>query len=625
MPSPRTSPRALAAQSVLPAPAGTRRLRVAATVAAAALLGTTGAVVAGVAAGGAADAAVTWTCTAADGSGTTSVKLGPATRCTKETSSGSTPTAGPAPSASASPAPTAAPTAAPSPTSSPAAGPAPTASAPPSPAPAPSAAAPATTVAAALNLPSVLRGPSSALAAVATYDRLLQVGQLTQSALDAAPNGTVFGVAGGVHRLTAPLRPKPGQSFVGLPGAVISGAALLTGWTASGSTWYVGGQTQQFPVRDNGGYNVCLPSAPLCERVEDVYYDDVALRRVASLAEVTPGTYFFDDAADRIWLGSDPNGHRVETVQAQQAFVGVSGSTFRDLVVEKFGNAAQTGALQGSGMVVERSVVRLNHGTGIFGFGGRIVDSVVADNGQLGIGAGGAGQLVQDNEIARNGRAGYDPGWEAGGTKWANSSDLVVRGNWSHNNYGNGLWTDINNTRSLYEGNLVEDNAYAGILHEISYAATVRNNVARRNGTTDTYFNSRVGINVTNSRGVQVYGNLVQDNAGGGIVGVQDTRVGSGPEGTWALENLVVQGNDVRMRPNARGSYSGVWVYDTVADRASYYTSRGNVFQANRYVVSDPSARWFLGGDTLGGTDWVKTWSRWQQLGGDPGGSLVQG
>lgn len=606
--------------------ARSRRAPVAAA-AALAVLTSTVVLAGGVATGSPASAAgPSWTCTTTPGTSTdTKVKLGPATKCSKDTTS-STTTAAPAPTTSPTTSPT--PTAAPSPTASPTPTAAPTTSPTPAPTSSPTTSpvtAPATTVEQALGLAQVRRGPDSALAAAATYDRLLQVGQLTQSALDAAAEGTVFGLAGGVHRLTAPLRPKARQAFVGLPGAVVSGARPLGGFVPSGGAWYVDGQTQELPVRDNGGYQACLPSAPLCEQVEDVFVDDQPLTRVATRAEVTAGRYFFDKAADRIWIGTDPTGRAVETVQATQAFVNGNSNLFQDLVVEKFGNAAQTGALHGSGLQVVRSVVRLNHGTGVFNYGGRIVDSVIADNGQLGLGAGGVGQLVQNNEIARNGRAGYDPGWEAGGTKWALSTDLVVRGNWSHHNSGNGLWTDISNSRSLYEGNLVEDNGYSGIFHEISYSATIRENVARRNGTRDTYFNSRVGINVTNSRGVTVQDNLVQDNAGGGIIGVQDPRAGSGPEGTWALENLVVRGNDVRMRPSSRGSYSGVWVYDEVPDRASYYTSRGNTFQANRYVVPDTSARWFLGGDTLGGTDWVKTWGRWQQLGGDPGGTIAQG
>ncbi|MCW2715596.1 MAG: hypothetical protein JWN88_2643 [Frankiales bacterium] len=527
------------------------------------------------------------------------------------------PTSSPAPPPSAppsSPAPTTPPVDPP-----PAPAPAAPTPVPPPPVPAPVVAPPATTVAAALTLPGRKRGPDRVLAAAAAHDRKVQLGQLTQTTLDAAPEGTVFGLASGVHRLTAPLVPRRGQAFVGLGDTTVSGARALSGWTPSGGAWYVGGQTQQLPVRDSGGVDTCEPYAPLCERVEDVFADNQPLRQVGTRGEVVAGSFWFDDAADRIWVGSDPSGRAMETTLAVQAFVRGNDNLFRDLVVEKFANPAQSGALHGTGLKIERSTVRLNHGTGIFNYGGRIVDSLILDNGQMGLGAGGGGQLVQNNEIARNGREGYDAGWEAGGTKWAFSNDLVVRGNWSHHNTGNGLWTDISNVRSLYEGNLVEDNGYNGIFHEISHSATIQNNVTRRNGTRDTYFSSRQGINVTGSRGVVVTGNVVQDNGGGGILAVQDQRTGGSPEGSWTLEGLDVRNNDIRMS----NGYSGIWIYDAVADRSSYFTTRGNRFTGNRYQVSDLSRTWFLGGDAQLGAAWEKTWARWQQLGGDAGGSLT--
>ena len=57
-----------------------------------------------------------------------------------------------------------------------------------------------------------------------------------------------------------------------------------------------------------------------------------------------------------------------------------------------------------------------------------------------------------------------------------------MRDNHVHHNEGPGLWTDIDNIHTLYEGNLVEHNANVGIFHEISYDAVIRNNIVRDNG-----------------------------------------------------------------------------------------------------------------------------------------------
>ena len=55
--------------------------------------------------------------------------------------------------------------------------------------------------------------------------------------------------------------------------------------------------------------------------------------------------------------------------------------------------------------------------------------------------------LVEGNEIDHNNTAGFSAFWEAGGTKWAETRRLVVRGNRAHHNQGPGLWTDGGNFR----------------------------------------------------------------------------------------------------------------------------------------------------------------------------------
>ena len=78
-------------------------------------------------------------------------------------------------------------------------------------------------------------------------------------------------------------------------------------------------------------------------------------------------------------------------------------------------------------------------------------------------------------------------------------------------------------------GNRVEDNVRMGILHEISYAIVIRNNTVRRNGFGLSSWVWGAGIVISSSSNAEVYGNIVEDNAGG-IVGVQQNR-GSGAHG----------------------------------------------------------------------------------------------
>ncbi len=72
-------------------------------------------------------------------------------------------------------------------------------------------------------------------------------------------------------------------------------------------------------------------------------------------------------------------------------------------------------------------------------------------------------------------------------SKFAYSDTLTVSNNYSHDNDGPGMWTDISSIRTLYEKNIVMNNARAGIFHETSYDAVIRNN-------TEIFNNGSVGV-----------------------------------------------------------------------------------------------------------------------------------
>ena len=75
------------------------------------------------------------------------------------------------------------------------------------------------------------------------------------------------------------------------------------------------------------------------------------------------------------------------------------------------------------------------------------------------------------------------------------TSGVTFRNNWVHHN-GNGIWYDGDNTGSLIEGNVVEDNAEQGIFYEISGQGVIRNNVIRRSG--------HNGIFISTSRDLEI-------------------------------------------------------------------------------------------------------------------------
>ena len=363
------------------------------------------------------------------------------------------------------------------------------------------------------------------------------------AAVASTPEGGTLCLRSGVHRVREPVRPKDHQRLVGEPGTVLSGAEVVTGFTRSGQNFVA----SAFLPPQPSTHGEC--AIPGCAYPQDVFLGGVPLTRVLDLDDLEPGQFYQDFRSNRLYLRDDPEGLLVEQARASSIVRSdARGVTIRGLVVEKAANEAQRAAIDnegGGGWVIEDNEVRYNHGVGIRGDSSTVRGNVVHHNGQLGLSGHGDGSLVEGNEIAWNNTAGYQCLWECGGTKWAENRGLVVRGNWSHDNHGPGMWTDINNVDVLYEDNVVTGNQGYGILHEISYRATIRGNVVQdTRPRDDTGFFGGGEIVVSASPDVEVYGNQVRGLVGIGIL--QQRRVDfPSPLGPHEARNVHVHDNTV--------------------------------------------------------------------------------
>lgn len=213
------------------------------------------------------------------------------------------------------------------------------------------------------------------------------------------------------------------------------------------------------------------------------------------------------------------------------------------------------------------------------------------------------GGLVENNEVSYNNwKDEFNWGVEAGASKFWETTDLVVRGNWSHHNHGPGFWTDNSNIGTLYEDNLIEDNYANGIFHEISYDAVIRNNVIRRNGFDHDVWLWGGGIMIASSQNVEVYGNLLEDNYNG-ISMTQQNR-GSGTYGTFLLRNNTVHDNTV-----IDSGLSGA-----AQDIGSDAIYNSGIRYSNNTYVGDVGWWWY---------NRSRSWSSWQSYGNDTGGSFT--
>ena len=237
-------------------------------------------------------------------------------------------------------------------------------------------------------------------------------------------------------------------------------------------------------------------------------------------------------------------------------------------------------------------------------------------NGWAGLMGAGDSVVIENNEISYNNVAGtpgtvtVDPNHAGGGFKFVYTRWLVVRNNFSHHNSGAGMWTDINNIYTTYDGNRVEDNTHVGIFHEISYDAVIKYNAIRRNGFGKANWVWGPGILIAASPRVEVYGNTLQGNFNGVTV-VQQTRNESASYGPHVVDDVWVHDNDIDM------SAGGVTGFAQDIGNTSLFNTSIVKFSGNRYRLGSSSRpfHWMNG---------TKTESEWKSYGQDQSGSFVR-
>ena len=441
----------------------------------------------------------------------------------------------------------------------------------------------------------------------------LSPGDNIQAAVKAAPAGTTFLLKSGVYRMQVVL-PKAGDTFIGQGSVDFNGSEELSFLhDPAGSGLYV-----STAVASTAFHGSCQSLHPLCGYSQDLFIDGQLQNLVSTPAGLKSGSWYFDRGHNKVYLPVNPAGHVVELGMESYAFYGSASNVhISNLTVEKYATPAQWGAVGGttgqsgglgSGWVVNTVETRWNHGGGIvLGDNSQILNSYVHNNGQIGIKFDFCTNCKAiKNEISWNNYAGFATNWEAGGSKFWSTTNLLVQQNYVHDNVGQGLWTDTNNVGTTYESNVVVNNTEVGILHEVSYSAVLHSNTVKGNQAGSSNWVGNGQIVILSSSNVEIKGNIIEvpASSGDGIVIVNQTR-GTGTLGPWIASNNYVHNNTV--------TYLGAAGQSGMTDMNGKTSSLGNRFDYDRYIVAGGgTAHWNWFGH--------KDWKDFLALGREPHG-----
>ena len=298
----------------------------------------------------------------------------------------------------------------------------------------------------------------------------------------------------------------------------------------------------------------------------------------------------------------------------------------KNLVITNYANPLQNGAINSTGAnwLIQNNEISYNRGVGIkVNSGTRVIANYIHHNHQLGYSAHGANVLFDSNEIAFNNYLKeVDAGWEAGGGKAWDTRHLTMQYNYSHDNWGPGLWSDYNNIWTVYRYNKIENNGRAGIQHEISYNATIIGNVLQNDGLEGGRYCNWLWcseIQIQNSGGVEggryagtieISGNTVKPNQHGkGIALLQQNRGNGDKYGPRLVQNVFVHDNTIDL---SEGAVTGA-VQDGGGN--SIFDGRNNRFDHNTYILREHSSPF----------TWNNKWgnaSFWQSFGLDLNGTF---
>jgi len=406
------------------------------------------------------------------------------------------------------------------------------------------------------------------------------------------------------------------QSYPG-EAAWFEGSKIVSTWAKDGAHWSSRDWTAQFdssptysfgaPDGSASGWQFVSPSHPMAAHPDQLWIDGAAQKQVASLAQVSAGTFFADYANRTLYAGSDPTGATVRASDIAKAIsIRGAGSIIRGLGIQRFApSVAHMGAVtaEAPNITVENVVINDTATTGLFVMqSGDVIRNVtLLRNGMLGSSMTTADNLTVTGMLARNNNTEhFNNSPVSGGLKISRSRNVDVSNSDFSDNYGPGLWFDESVYNGTIAGTDILNNAGHGLILEISSKFVVVNNIIAGN--------SDNGIKLNDTSQVSIWNNTLTGN-GRSLNIVQDSRRASNrstaghdprqafpdPTMTWVNDSIEVRNNVVASTTDANcllcvEDYSRAFSAAQMA-----ITSDGNIYHRASAGLPQYTAIWAQG------------------------------
>jgi parallel beta-helix repeat protein len=386
-----------------------------------------------------------------------------------------------------------------------------------------------------------------------------------ERAIKVADSGDTIVLRGGTYheKVTVPANKKLViQSYPG-EAVWLDGSTPVRDWRDSGDVWVADGWTAEFEapqsfsgtVSNAPGWSFVNEDHPMAAHPDQVFVDGAALRQVGSREQVEAGAFFVDEAADRLYVGSDPRGRDVRASDLTEAItVQSQSSTLRGIGVRRYATPlTKIAAVKAAapGISFENLVITDNAASGVSATAVDVTmrNITVRRSGLLGLHAHYAdGLTVQAVRSETNNTEGFNQSPSAGGFKFTRSRGVVVRDSVFAGNQGPGLWADESAYDITVVGNDVVNNSGHGMSLELSAKAVVADNLVLGNG--------KDGVKINNTAHVAVWNNTFKGNKRT-IWVAQDDRLASNldepghdprqplpdPTMTWVITDVIISNN----------------------------------------------------------------------------------